>query len=272
MRTLELISNTHNPPNGAQHMTSNRSFPVAILIAAFIIAGAIWAQPAAGTKNLTIGQGEIGVIDIYHLVDILIMSDDASNERAQFEADGNAQITQYEQQLIGIQTQMQGISQDDPRAAKLISDYQRVNQQIQQATNQINSTYQQLLASQIADAYVSIHTATNEVSDEQGYTFVFSTRRGTDLVQTSTLTGVTQEILARPLVTPPSAVDITDAVRIHMGLPTLEEITAQIEAEQAEAAAAAEAQKLKAEFDAANQAANQAEQTEPTPATEITDE
>ena len=151
----------------------------------------------------------------------------------------------------------------------LISEYQQVNQQIQQATNQINNGYQQLLANQIADAYVTIHAATNEVSAQEGYTFVLSTRRGADLVQTSTLTGVTQEILARPLVTPPEAVDITDAVRIHMGLPTLEEITAQIEAEQAEAAAAAaEAQQLKAELDAANQA----EETDPTPATEITDE
>ncbi len=268
MRTLLLISDTHNPPNGAHDMTSNRSFPIAILIAAFVIAGAIIAQPATGTKARTIGQGEIGVVDIYHLVDILIMSDDASDQRAQFEADGNAQITQYEQRLLGIQTQMQGISQDDPQAARLISEYQQVNQQIQQATNQINNGYQQLLANQIADAYVSIHAATNEVSAQEGYTFVLSTRRGADLVQTSTLTGVTQEILARPLVTPPEAVDITDAVRIHMGLPTLEEITAQIEAEQAEAAAAAEAQQLKAELDAANQA----EETDPTPATEITDE
>jgi len=255
-------------------MTSTRSFSTVILIGAFIIAASIWTRPAIGTKTLSVAQGDIGLVDIYHLVDILIMSDDASAERAQFEANGNAQITTFEQRLIGIQTQMAGITQDDPKAAELYNQYQQVNQAIQQTTNQINADYQQLLATQIADAYKTIHAATNEVSAEQGYTFVFATRRGADLVQTTTLTGVTQEILARPLVTPPEAVDITDTVRIHLGLPTMEEITAKIQAEQeafaAEQAAAAAA--AQAAQEAAAESAAESADDLPTPATEIIEE
>jgi septal ring factor EnvC (AmiA/AmiB activator) len=166
---------------------------------------------------------------------------------------------------------MAGISQDDPQAAQLYSQYQQVNQAIQQTTNQINANYQQLLATQIADAYKTIHAATNEVSAEQGYTFVFATRRGADLVQTTTLTGVTQEILARPLVTPPEAVDITDTIRLHLSLPTMEEITAKIQAEQeAQAAAALAAQEAAAE--SATETTPDATDDLPTPATEITDD
>lgn len=242
-------------------MTSNRTLSLTILIAAFIVAGSIWTRPAMGTKSLTASQGEIAVVDVYHLVDILIMSDEASKERASFETNSSNQITAYEQQLIGIQTQMSGISQDDPQAAQLYNQYQQVSQAIQQATNQINADYQALLARQIANAYQTIHTAVNIVAMDQNYTFVIATRRGADLVQTNTLTGVTQEILARPLVTPPESADMTEAVRLHLNLPTMEEITAQVEAEQAAAEAAAAA-------------ALQQEQApvEPTPATEITDE
>ena len=254
-------------------MTSTRSFSIAILLGAFVVAGSIWTRPAIGTKTLSVAQGDVGVVDIYNLVDILIMSDDASAERAQFEEAGNAQISAYEQRLLGIQTQMSTMNQNDPGAAQLYNEYQQVNQQITQATNQINSEYQSLLATQIAEAYKTIHAAVNEVSSEQGYTFVFATRRGADLVQTTTLTGVTQEILARPLVTPPEAVDITEVVRLHLGLPTMEEITAKIEAEQA-AAAAAQAAELEAQMKAAQEAANEegAEAADdlPTPATEIT--
>lgn len=254
--------------------SSTRTVSIALLLAAFVVAGSIWTRPAMGTKTLSVAQGDIGLVDIYHLVDILIMSDDASAERAQFEADGNAQITAYEQQLLGIQTQMAGITQDDPKAAELYNQYQQVNQAIQQTTNQINASYQQLLATQIADAYKTIHAATNEVSAEQGYTFVFATRRGTDLVQTTTLTGVTQEILARPLVTPPDAVDITEAVRLHLGLPTMEEITAKIQAEQ-EAQAAAQAEAAAAALaaqEAAAESTPDATDDLPTPAVEITDD
>ena len=245
-------------------MSPNRSVSIIILLASFIVAGSIWTRPAMGTKGVSVGQGDIGLVDIYHIVDIMIMSDEASEQRAQFEAEGSAAITAYEQQLIGIQTQMSGMSQDDPGAAELYNQYQQVSQAIQQTTTQINSQYQALLAQQIADAYETIHGAINEVSASEGLTWVFATRRDADLIQTTTLTGVTQEILARPLVTPPDAGDITELVRLHLGLPTMEEITAQLEAEQAEAEAAAQA--------AAEAAAAEAEDAAPTQATEITDE
>ena len=247
-------------------MTSNRSLSIIVLLAAFLVAGSVWTRPAAGTGITTIADGEIAVVDIYHLVDILIMSDDASAERAEFEANGQAQITAYEQQLIGIQTQMSGMTQNDPGAAELYNQYQQVSQAIQQTTNQINSQYQTLLATQIANAYKEIHAAVNEVAGSENLTWVFATRRDADLVQTTTLTGVTQEILARPLVTPPTAGDITELVRLHMGLPTMEEITEKIEAEQAAAEAAA--------AEAAAQAAQPVEtvDTDPTPAAEITDD
>lgn len=236
-------------------MTSNRSLSIMILLAAFVVAGSIWTRPAMGTKALTAGQGEIGVVDIYNLVDIMIVSDDASNQRAQFEQQSGMQIQAFEQQLLGIQTQMSTLSQDDPQAAALYAQYQQVTGQIQQATNKINSDYQALLANQIAEAYKTIHAAVNEVASQEGYTWVFTTRRGADLIQTTTLTGVTQEILARPLVTPPDAADLTDSVRVYLGLPTLEEITAEIEAQEAAESAPA---------------ANP--NVEPTPAVEITDE
>lgn len=247
--------------------SSTRTISIAILLAAFVVAGSVWTRPAMGTKTVATAQGDIGLVDIYHLVDILIMSDEASQERTDFETKSSQAITALEQQLIGIQTQMSQITQDDPQSGQLYNQYQQVTQQIQQTTNQINAGYQQLLAMQIADAYKTIHAATNEISAQEGYTFVLATRRGADLVQTTTLTGVTQEILARPLITPPEAVDLTESIRLHLGLPTMEEITAKIQAEQAAADAAAQAAQ-----EPTPEPAQESTDNLPTPATEITDE
>ena len=119
-------------------MTTNRTISITILLAAFVVAGSIWTRPAMGTKTVSVGQGDIGLVDMYHIVDIMIMSDEFSDQRAQFEAESSTAITAYEQQLIGIQTQMSTMSQDDPGAAELYNQYQQVNQAIQQTTNQIS--------------------------------------------------------------------------------------------------------------------------------------
>lgn len=221
--------------------------PASILIGASILGASILSTSADATKTNAAAQGDIGLVDIYDIVDIVIMGDEKSAEREEFEAQGAARVQPIENRLMQLQSQIQTADPSAQETQQLYGEYQQLSQMLNQTTNQINQDYQKMLSGQIADAYILVHTAVNEVAEEQGYTFVFATRRDTDLVQVNSLTGVTQEILARPLVTPAESVDLTDAVREHMGLPTLEDVMARIEAEQAEAEAAAEAEAQAAE-------------------------
>ena len=245
---------------------TNTILSMSILLGAAIIAGAIMAPAATATKSNAAAQGDIALVDVYDIVDIIIMGEEKSAERAEFETNGASRVQPIENRLMQLQSQLQTADPSDQATQQLYAEYQQMSQMLQQTTNQINTEYQQMLSGQIADAYTTIHAAVNEVAADQGYTFVFATRRDTDLVQINSLTGVTQEILARPLVTPNDSVDLTDAVREHLALPTLEEVMARIEAEEAAAAAEAE----QAMLDAMNNAesANTAE-TEPTPAVEV---
>lgn len=234
---------------------TNMFLPASILIGAAILGGSVLSTSADATKTNAAAQGDIGLVDIYDIVDIVIMGEDKTAERNNFEADGASRVQPIENRLMQLQSEIQTADPSAQNTQQLYAEYQQLSQMLNQTTNQINQDYQKMLAGQIADAYVMVHGAVNEVAQEQGYTFVFATRRDTDLVQVNSLTGVTQEILARPLVTPAESVDITDAVREHMGLPTLEAVMERIEAEEAEAAAQAE----QAAQDAANAQNNGAE-------------
>jgi len=206
---------------------------VSILIGAALVAGALISSPAGATRAQDAANGAVAYVDVYDIVDIIIMGDEATKARDDYEADSQGRIASLEEQLTTMQEQLQGLDPQSAEASELYSQYQRLAQVYQQTNSSINQGYQELLSGQIADAYVKIHDTVNEIANEQGYTYVLATRRGTDLVQTSSLTGVTQEILARPLVTPSEGVDLTDRVRDRMGLPTLEEVMENIDEDEA---------------------------------------
>jgi len=206
---------------------------LSILIGAVAVAGVLITRPAQATRAQDAGHGAVAYVDMYDLVDIVIMGDESTKARTEFEARSQNRISGLEQQLTSMQQQLQGLDPQGAEATEIYGQYQQLAQMYQQTQNSINQQYQELLAGQIAGAYTEIHASVNEVAADQGYTFVLATRRGTDLVQTSTLTGVTQEILARPLVSNPDGVDLTDRVREHLGLPTMESIMENADGENA---------------------------------------
>lgn len=222
---------------------ANTMLPLSILIGAAVIAGAITTNPADATRTRTAAQGDIGVIDVYHLIDIMILGENYSDERVAYENNSQERLALLEQQLQQFQSQLQTMNADDPQASQIYGQYQQMAQVYQQTNQSVNQGYQEMLSRQIADAYSTIHAAANDVAAEQGYTFVIATRRSADLAEMTSLTGVTQEILSRPLVTPPESVDLTEAVRTSLDLPTAEEA-------QEAARAAAEARNAQVSDDA----------------------
>lgn len=188
---------------------------------------AIFAPRANATRSLGVESGDIAFVDVFTLIDRALSTDTLIQERADFEIQSNDAMSGMQQQLMGLQAELGAMQPDDPNAGQLYQQYQQIQSNLQRASQQASADYQGLIAEQISKAYTEIYTGTNEIAGEMGYTFVFASRSNGELIQTDTINGITQEILARPLVTPPSGVDITEAVRVKLGYP--EEAAADLE-------------------------------------------
>ncbi len=200
---------------------------LSIAILTILLGLAIFTPRANATRSMGFEAGDIAFVDVFTLIDRALSADTLAQERLDFETESNASMSQMQQQLMTLQGQLGAIQPDDPSAGQLDQQYQQVQSNLQRASQQASADYQSLIAEQISQAYGEIYAGTNTVAAELGYAFVFATRSNGELIQTDTINGITQEILARPLVTPPTGVDITEAVRVKLGYP--EEAAADLE-------------------------------------------
>jgi len=174
---------------------------------------------AEANRTFGVETGDIASIDVFALVDLALGTDEMIQERTKYETETNNAIEGLQQQLMELQTQLNNMTADNPGAQALYQQYQQLQNQAQIQSQQATTGYQSLIARQISRAYEEIYAGANELAAEQGFAFVFATRSDGELLQTETITGITQEILARPLVTPPSATDLTEQLRVKLGYP-----------------------------------------------------
>ena len=205
-------------PEKKQMKRTTQLFTLTIAVLATIVITLI-VSPARATKGYSIEAGDIAFVDVFYLVDKALLVEDRVSARAEFNTKSTETITALNQQLQTLQQQLAGMQQGDPQAANVYQQYQSTNSQLDTVSQQINLSYQSLIAQQIADAYTEIYASANEIGSAQGFSFVFATRSDGELIQTDTITGITQEILARPLMTPPDGVDLTEQVRVKLGYP-----------------------------------------------------
>jgi Skp family chaperone for outer membrane proteins len=198
--------------------STTRILTAATVILATIIVTMV-VTPANATKRYAIESGDIAFVDVFTLVDRALTAEDKKAERDGFNATATEKISSLQGQLQAIQTQLSTMQQGDPDAAAAYQQYQNIQYQYDNASSQINTDYQTLIAKQISSAYAEIYAAANEVGQSEGFAFVFATRSDGELIQTDTITGITQEILARPLMTPTDGIDLTELVRLKLGYP-----------------------------------------------------
>ncbi|MCA9304476.1 MAG: hypothetical protein KC996_10170 [Phycisphaerales bacterium] len=207
-----------------------RVLAVSLVVALAALALSVFTSPVRATRTAQPETSDIGSVDAFALIDLGIMSEELLAVRDEFTAKGDAALNPLYQQDMAYKNQLNSMTPNDPQGELVYQQYQANLNQIQQTTQQINNGYQQLIASQIADLYKKVYAAANEVAEEHGYSYIFVTRATDELIQTDTIQGVTQEILARPLVTPKDNTDLTELVRVKLGFPTREEMDAAIEA------------------------------------------
>ncbi len=179
----------------------------------------MFVSPADANRRAAIESDDIAFVDVFKLIDHALVSEEATNARTKFTTESNEVLDDLKGQLAELETQLSTMQQGDPQAATIYQQYQSISAQHDNAAQQISAAYQMLVAQQLASAYTDIYATANAIGSQEGFIFVFATRSNGELVQTNTIAGVTQEILARPLMTPPAGVDITELVRIKLGYP-----------------------------------------------------
>tara|TARA_R110002073_G_scaffold1715_1_gene12217 strand:- start:98740 stop:99441 length:702 start_codon:yes stop_codon:yes gene_type:complete len=194
-----------------------------LVLAAIIITMIV--SPADANKRSTIESGDIAFVDVFKLVDLALSSEEMTLVRDDFNIKASQAIASIEAQLQTLQTEMGAMAQNDPSAATKYNEFQQLQGQLNNTSQQISDSYQTLIAQQISQGYEAIYAASNEIGTQEGFAFVFSTRTTGELIQTDTITGITQEILARPLMTPPASTDLTELVRIKLGYAEKVEVT-----------------------------------------------
>lgn len=197
---------------------SMQTLTLGVALGAAAFAGATFINQADADRAHNIADARMAFVDVFGLVDQLVMSEEDTAARVAFEAQGQQQLQAVQQRNADIQQSVQQ-NPDLANDQALIAEFQQNQQMLQGMYQEYQYDLQMLIAGQISDAYKKVYEAASEVSRERGIDFVFATRPDSNLIQTDSITGVAQEILARPLIAPAASIDLTDEIREKLGLP-----------------------------------------------------
>jgi Skp family chaperone for outer membrane proteins len=196
-----------------------QTLTLGVALGAAVMAGTFFASTADANRAVAPYEHGIGYVDVFGLVDQIVLQPEATAARVAFEAQGQTAAQSLQQEAMALQGQLQGMDQNDPAGGEVYMQAQMKQQELQNFYQEYQAGMQSLIAGQIGDAYKQVHAAAKAVAAEQGVTFVFATRPDSDLLQTDSISGVAQEILARPLIAPAASTDLTALVRANLGLP-----------------------------------------------------
>lgn len=202
---------------------SMQTLTLGVALGAAAFAGATFINTADADRQVSVSESGMGFVDVFGVVDQLVMGDEPTAARAAFETEMQGRVEQIQARNAEIQRIVQEGEVPEEQFNALAGEFQQNQQMMQGFFQDYQVEMEAMVAGQIADAYKRVYEAARSVSGEKNVGFVFASRPDSDLLQTRSITGVAQEILARPLIAPSESVDLTPAVREKLGLPEPQE-------------------------------------------------
>lgn len=195
-----------------------QTLTLGVALGASVLAAGTFVGRAEAERRMPVADRGIAFVDVFALVDLIVMGSEPTAARVAFEAEAQQQVQALQARNEEIQ-QIAQANPEDPNLENLGAEFQQNNQLMQNIFQNYQDDLQSLIAGQIAAGYKQVYAAAEIVAAESGIDFVFATRPGADLLQTDSISGVAQEILARPLIAPAASLDLTAQVRAKLGLP-----------------------------------------------------
>lgn len=195
-------------------------------LAAFLVSSGtigLWAV----TSRTTGAQPEvrqelparIATVDALRVVQAVLDGDPYSTVRSEAETRLTGELTAMQTQLQNLQNEIQLLPPADPRGTQLRNQFNTGYAQLTQRSQTAQLEAAQLLGEQAAQAYEKVYTTARGLAERLGYSHLIVTRRDGAISSAGGLAAVTQEMLARSVILAPAGDDLTERLRVEMGLP-----------------------------------------------------
>lgn len=184
---------------------------------------------AAVAFGLVVGRGQarqdaapairVAVVDVFAVVSSILAQEDVAQERTDVSEKYTALMTPVEEQINALLEQGSALAPSDPAIPALQQQFNALNEQALGIRQQWMDELRELTAQQSVAAYQQIVAETEAVAADGGYSHVFVTRRGSDLLaDVGDLGVISDEFMSRPIVVYPESDDLTDQVMERLGV------------------------------------------------------
>lgn len=168
----------------------------------------------AGATIATAEQADsvrIATADVLTLVEKLASSDRYLPAREEKVKSLRAPIDLLQKELDELRTKITAIPdfQNSAEAQPLIQQFQTKSQNMQTLQQTAQSEAESFNTNQLQEAYRIVLETVNQIANSKGYTHVLSTKLPENKLTSNNVTGLLQEMLARPVVKAPAADDLT---------------------------------------------------------------
>lgn len=199
------------------------STPLSIGLLAAVVLIAVITWPTRATTVQAAEEHRVATVDILLLLQRLMQTDEYLPQREAVSEEWSNRIQGAQANLDKLEAEIRLLSPNDPRSMALRQQYQQSAQQLQQLSQQGQQAFQSMTAEQASSGYTRIRDRARQMATEWGYSHLIASRTEVDFSGVTNLPGVTQEILARPVLLSPPGDDITEAIAEAMNLPELED-------------------------------------------------
>lgn len=133
-------------------------------------------------------------------------------------------ISATEAQMGRIEAEFNLMTPSDPNRQMKANEYRTLQNQLQTQTEEAGRELQNFNANQLVEIYEIVIAKATEIAQDNGYTHLVMSRRGDQPFDVAVgVSGVIQDILARPVPLAPSTTDITMEVREALDVPEPDE-------------------------------------------------
>ncbi|MBS0187013.1 MAG: OmpH family outer membrane protein [Planctomycetes bacterium] len=169
---------------------------------------------SAHVETLQADTIRIATADVLTLVEKLASSDRYLPAREEKVKSLRAPIEVLQKELDELRAKITAIPdfQNNAEAQPLIQQFQTKSQNMQTLSQTAQSEAETFNTAQLQEAYRLVTETVTQVANSKGYTHVFSTKLPDNKLTSNNVTGLLQEMLARPVVKAPAADDITEDV------------------------------------------------------------
>lgn len=169
---------------------------------------------SATLANAQADTVRIATADVLTLVEKMASSDRYLPARQEKVKSLRAPIELLEKELDELRAKITAIPdfQNNAEAQPLIQQFQTKTQNMQALSQTAQNEAENFNTNQLQEAYRLVIETTTQIANSKGYTHVFSTKLPDNKLTSNNVTGLLQEMLARPVVKAPAADDITQDV------------------------------------------------------------